>query len=298
MMKHAFLIMAHHHFSQLKKLITLLDDPRNDLFLHVDVCAEGFDQEAFASLCQHSSLYFLKRQNVLWADYSQVDITLQLLQKALQTHSSYAYFHLLSGADLPLQTQDDLHRFFDSSGKEFVGIVPKTCPYTRRHVQYYYPLLRLPFYRKYRWVKGLSSLLVMVQKCLGVNRIKNDPTVYVDGWTWFSITHSFATYVLKQAKNIRKRYQGTLAPDEIFLQTLAFNSPFKERLYSVDDLQIGSQRCIDWQRGKPYTYTIEDAEMLMNSGLMFARKFDDHHCSLIIDAIDHTLRTQEERSDE
>ena len=33
---HAYLIIAHHHFNQLKLLLTLLDDERNDLFVHID----------------------------------------------------------------------------------------------------------------------------------------------------------------------------------------------------------------------------------------------------------------------
>lgn len=34
--KHAYLIMAHHELKLLKVLITLLDDVRNDIYLHVD----------------------------------------------------------------------------------------------------------------------------------------------------------------------------------------------------------------------------------------------------------------------
>ena len=34
----------------------------------------------------------------------------------------YAYYHLLSGADLPIKSQDYIHEFFHkNSGKEFVG---------------------------------------------------------------------------------------------------------------------------------------------------------------------------------
>ena len=34
--KHACLIMAHTNFSQLQTLISLLDHPNNDIYLHVD----------------------------------------------------------------------------------------------------------------------------------------------------------------------------------------------------------------------------------------------------------------------
>ena len=34
--KHAYLIMAHNNFYILEKLLHLLDDPRNDIYVHID----------------------------------------------------------------------------------------------------------------------------------------------------------------------------------------------------------------------------------------------------------------------
>lgn len=36
MSRHAYLILAHKNWQQLCTLLTLLDDPRNDVFLHID----------------------------------------------------------------------------------------------------------------------------------------------------------------------------------------------------------------------------------------------------------------------
>ena len=35
-MKHAYLIMAHHEFEVLGKLVQALDDERNDIYIHFD----------------------------------------------------------------------------------------------------------------------------------------------------------------------------------------------------------------------------------------------------------------------
>ena len=43
-MKHAYLIMAHHEFEVLGKLIQAIDDKRNDIFIH-------FEQNSKAILC-------------------------------------------------------------------------------------------------------------------------------------------------------------------------------------------------------------------------------------------------------
>lgn len=37
MMKHAYLIIAHSNLKQLHKLLLLLDDPRNDIYIHLDL---------------------------------------------------------------------------------------------------------------------------------------------------------------------------------------------------------------------------------------------------------------------
>ena len=43
--KHAYLIIAHDKFEQLKRLLLLLDDERNDIYLHIDSKAKDFCQE-------------------------------------------------------------------------------------------------------------------------------------------------------------------------------------------------------------------------------------------------------------
>ncbi|CCY12337.1 glycosyltransferase [Porphyromonas sp. CAG:1061] len=44
------------------------------------------------------------------------------LLRAATSRDSYQYFHLISGADLPLKSQDEIHAFFSAhQGQEFIG---------------------------------------------------------------------------------------------------------------------------------------------------------------------------------
>ena len=45
MNKHAYLVMAHHQFPLLQTTLRLLDDPRNDFFIHMDKKAGAIDFE-------------------------------------------------------------------------------------------------------------------------------------------------------------------------------------------------------------------------------------------------------------
>lgn len=64
--KHAYLIMAHKDPEQLKLLISLLDDPRNDIFVHCDKKSDPSILEAFKAISPKESSYavFPKTQSL------------------------------------------------------------------------------------------------------------------------------------------------------------------------------------------------------------------------------------------
>ena len=69
----------------------------------------------------------------------------------------------------------------------------------------------------------------------------------------------------------------SVCADELFLQTLAVNSPWADRLYAPEDTSMGNLRYVDWERGSensPYTFRKEDRELLLSLPHLFARKFD------------------------
>ena len=82
MNRHAYLIMAHNHFDFLKDLLLRLDDPRNDIYLHVDAAASDFHPEEFTNLLSSSRLFLTDRLRVHWGGYSQIAAELTLLRAA------------------------------------------------------------------------------------------------------------------------------------------------------------------------------------------------------------------------
>lgn len=125
--------------------------------------------------------------------------------------------------------------------------------------------------------------LVRIQKLMHVDRTKNSGLKLYKGAQWFSITHEFAKYLISQKKVIYKYFGTAICADEVFVQTMIGNSRFK------DCIADSYMRCIDWKRGAPYTFTIEDYDMLMNSGMFFARKFDEHVDMEIVNKLYKTL---------
>ena len=114
------------------------------------------------------------------------------------------------------------------------------------------------------------------------------------GANWFSITDDFVTYMLNNRKWILERFKYSISGDEEIVQTLIYNSKFYKKIYIKKEQQrnndhIACMRKIDWNRGGPYTWTINDFQEIMQSNCLFARKFDENKDKFIIDKIYNTL---------
>lgn len=73
----------------------------------------------------------------------------------------------------------------------------------------------------------------------------------------------------------------TLCADEIFIQTILWNSPFRERMHCTNNANTGSMREIDWEHGSPYIWQNHDYQTLINSNKIFARKFNSNQMGVV-----------------
>lgn len=287
--RHAYMIIAHNAPEQLKLLLNMLDYPGNDIFIHIDKKSSMTKSEVESFELKFSTLSVYKEIPVYWSHYSLVEAELYLLKKAIAysdaTGIEYSYLHLISGVDLPIKTQGEIHKFFqENNGKEFVEYqVPGkflSKPYYSR-TKYYHVL------SKYYRINGIAGkilsytaiaceyICMFIQMLVRVNRIDKNMS-FARGSNWFSITPDLARFIISKEDWIRKKYVMTRAGDESFVQMLVHNSDFRDRLYlkTFDGDMHANMRYIDWHRGDPYTFVSSDFNDLMKSDLLFARKFD------------------------
>ena len=125
--KHAFLIMAHSDFGALEKLLSALDDVRNDIYLHVDKKSPNVDCDRLRYCVKKAGLFFAKRRNIYWGHSSVVKCEISLLEMAT-AREHYHYYHLLSGVDFPLKSQDYIHDFFKDKNLEYVTYFYEKVP--------------------------------------------------------------------------------------------------------------------------------------------------------------------------
>lgn len=198
-MKHAYLIIAHNKFEQLKFLTKLLDHPKNDIYIFIDskVDSQVYHQLVadYEDFLMFSKITFTPRINVYWGDYSQVEAEMICFKTAFDI--GYDYYHLLSGVDLPLTNQESIHYFFEKHrGKIFLTLASEEVikrnqianrikyksiltKYSQRNInKHQFYLIRI-----------LRKFSLYFQKLMKVDKIKRYDIKLGHASNWVSIDH-------------------------------------------------------------------------------------------------------------
>ena len=285
MYKQAYLIIAHRYDETFVTLLHMLDSFENDIFIHMDKKNTEFSEHVCKKNILKSNIFFTIRTDVSWGGYSQINAELLLIKRAID-QGHYNYYHLLSGQDLPIKSNQYIKDFFmKHQGKEFIAFDSQSFEFYDR-VNFYYPLQEIVGRNRNSCLGWCSSLFVYLQKLFHIER--NNNIKFQKGSNWFSITDTLARYVIEKKDWIYKTFSNSLCCDEVFLQTLVVNSIFFERVYQYATLTNSEEaalRLIDWKRGGPYVFKKEDYFEILNSNMLFARKFDCKIDNIIIKQI-------------
>lgn len=197
--------------------------------------------------------------------------------------------------DLPLKSQAEIHAFFEvNAGCEFVD-------FTRGEISHALLADRLETYHFFQNKRDLNPLIKLIEKTslklqqkLKINRLKKRQVKFQKGSLWFSITHEFALYLIEHTPDFRKYFHYSKCADELFVQTVLLNSPYLNKRFfaGYNDIRA-TMRFIDWDHSdgsSPNTFGIQDLDMLLDSNMLFARKFNDSVDAEIIQRIATQIR--------
>lgn len=201
----------------------------------------------------------------------------------------YTYMHLISGVDLPLKSQDEIHDFFDrNNGENFMRFddvnAKRIC---HERMGYYYWLQEFVGSRRFgKFYIYLDKVLVKIQQFLHVNRIKNLKEDLYYGSNWVSITPNAASILLSKRNFIEKYFRYTYCCDEIYKHIILRNAGI--RIHSLSPNHAASnKRFIEFSQGKssPTILCVKDFFRLKSSEAFWGRKFDENVDSEIIEMI-------------
>lgn len=280
-MKHAYLIIAHNEPEILQLLVSALDDVRNDIYIHIDRKADGMGTGLSAE--KSKVIILTDRLDARWGDFSLVEVEYLLFETAFRS-GPYAYYHLLSGVDLPIKSQDHIHDCCErNAGSEFIGfarnVTDKELAWRGQH----YFLFPKEFQTAGICKRILRGSFARLQSMVHYRRTD---MILKKGSQWCSVTHDFVDYLLQNRKKVKRIFTHTYCPDELFIQTLCWNSDFRDRIFNPDDEFEGCRRYIRWEDGVLQPIGKDDLDLMISSDRWFARKFTGKDILLAESVID------------
>ncbi|MGV3762426.1 beta-1,6-N-acetylglucosaminyltransferase [Parapedobacter sp.] len=276
----AHLILGYRYPTQLTRLVRQLCHPNATVFIHIDSKASLKDFDSLTG--NMGNINFLsRRRSIIWGGYSMVQTTIDAFNEIIAYHRDFDFINLLSESDYPLRNATTIHSYLSANlGKSFMDMRFDDSPWWQEAQQkirkYHFVDYRLPGkYLAERIVNAITT-----QRKLPLDMAF---TGYSQ-WMTLSIEHVkyILSFVNKNPKAIQF-FKHTWGPDEFFFQTILYNSHFREEIINEN------LRYIKWGEGKhnPEILTREDYATLVNSGKLYARKFDMD--SDVLDLIDDCL---------
>ncbi len=296
-MKIAYLVLVHKNPGVLRRVIERLSSRNSAFFIHVD---QKSDITPFLALHGGDISFSERRLPVYWAEFSNVEATLELLRHALRSSTTYQYFVVMQGADYPLHSAEYIEDFFERHyGSEFMSLVKMPAPG--------YPLSKINTLR-YTSDKPVRRFLSRALAKIGL--AQRDYRAYLGrldpyaGDACWALSRAACEHIVHFSENhssVTNYFRNTHVPEESYFHTVLGNSSFlpkiqRSLLYRYwptpgHHPEALTEEHIDLFE-KHAQLLIEDQ---FGSGeVLFARKFSDDRIDLI-DRLDALIDRREEK---
>ena len=281
-----YFILAHKNPVQLNELIFKLQDGKSFVFIHLD---KNVDINLFQSVQQIKHCYFIKkREQSRWGGFGIVEATLNgmmEIQAFMKLNHGNANYHcvLLSGEDLPLKANAEIHNFLENQ-QEISFIHHWKLPYDKwwDGGLFRFESLYVFDYNKHTKVHYWLNKIVRKLKLdflLPMNRIKKKhPELELYGSSqWMVFSKDLMRSVVDKSNEklpFKKLFKQVLLPDELYIITLIQNFLKGESAL----IQNSPSHLIIFKgvNPNPRYLSIEDIKNNNTETILFARKFDDN----------------------
>lgn len=229
-MKQAILITAHRDFEQLIDLIKMFDENFN-IYIHIDKKSK-LNKDTREEILRLSNMkYLTSKYKVNWVGLNHLRAIILLSKRAL-TDSENVFFHLITGQDYPIKTNQYLRDFvLKKSNLNYLEYfkMPASCwkngGMDRLHYYNTYDL----FDAKNSWNRILIYRIQGIQRRLNLKRSIDFSQELYGGSTYWSLSKSTLQYVINYTNQnplFFKRFRYTFCAEEIYFQTIIMNSEY------------------------------------------------------------------------
>ncbi len=262
----AYFILAHHRPQQLRWLVEALARPggphRDTVILHIDrksmlglkADRRGIWQTAKALAAEHPNVILMRPRFTNWGGWSLARIQLDAIAIALQASAGWSHFINLSGQCYPIKPIEQIRQALAADPDQvFVELRHlSTLPPDDWHLRWH-PMIELPHRAvKFKGPRPPPAEFELAYK----------------GSQWSILPRAFCEWQGRApiARPIKRYLSRLLLSDELIVQTLVRNGPWRDKVaphYGREIVFPG-----------PKVMTRDDLPRLLSSPALFSRKFD------------------------
>lgn len=291
-MNHAFLVEAHTQPKVLEMLISRLQADNHYFFIHIDKKADIKPFEYIVNEYPHC--YFTERRiKCYWGGFSQIQVMLLLIETARNSNIHFDYYHTVSGQDYSLVNATDFDTYFD--GKTIFMEELNVDRENRTHWYYlndYYNRCSKSIYSRLTSFleRGFLFLQRIYESVFHIRLRPSIPFKHYKGSNWWSLTDdaidSIITF-LHENPYFYNRFRFTSCCDEVFFQTIIFNSPL------VNNVNVNNLRFTHWSENvNPDVLTTKHYDDIIKSKRIIIRKISlPESLDLLHKLEDQSIRT-------
>lgn len=276
-MKKVFCFLCHQVTNPLIYSVNYLSSfEENIILIHVDAksCIEDFQ-----FLQAHNVFFVQNRVEVTWGSYSQIASTLNVFSEALNT--DFEYLFLLSGDDLPCQTNQSINEFLSSIQKRnLIHFQDERNSYINpvSRVKFKHP--NVCFARNKNFVKKAKVLSFRIFKHFYITTaFKNHShkiATFHKGTNWLSLNHQTVSALVDFINTnpwYCDLYHHSFCGDEVFFHTAIKHLEIEDNYHAPQKMN-DALRYIDWKSGPDFPRILDEDDMhkIKMSGCLFARK--------------------------
>ncbi len=270
----AYIVSAYKLPAQLARLLARLEGRGTTFVAHVDRRTSRSVFEEMVERTRRLDVTFLPRHRSPWGSFGHVQTTLEGISYLLESEIAFDYAVLLTGQDYPLRSPRAIERFLaEAEGRSFMSSWPLPHPPWGRHGG----LDRLT-----RWHRVLGPRRARVS--LPARRRLPAGLAPYGGSPYWCFSRAAVEYVQRfvtEKPELVRFFRHVYIPDELMFQTILMNSALRDAI--VND----NVRYVEWGREPaPAILTRADLPAMLQSGALFARKFDETVDPVVLDELD------------
>lgn len=293
MKKHAFLIQIHKQPELVIRILKILEDDLHYFFINIDKKTSLEDKKRLKDFLKNiNNVMWISEFNVMHGGFSQVQTTLNQIERARNCGIHFDYFHTLSGQDYPLMNSKSFNCFFENTNRSFMFCDTEEEVIEWRGKKYSHRLKHWNFtdlFNKNNYSiffnKFLRGALYLIPRYYNMDNVWGS-------WNWFSLTYEvieyFMTYCKENPKYL-KRFHHTTGCDEIVFASILYP---QAKMLNIE--VRNALRYIVWHPKRPYTslpliLNENEYEDIKKSNCIFCRKVDLVESSKLLDLIDENM---------